>query len=72
MRGMLSTREREVMLLAAEGLSNKEIARRLEISDSTVRVHLHCIYGKLRIRNRTMLATLAASSDTHIAIKPRA
>ena len=72
MRGMLSAREREVMLLAAEGLSNKEIARRLEISDSTVRVHLHCIYWKLRIRNRTMLATLAASSDTHIAIKPRA
>ena len=72
MRGMLSAREREVMLLAAEGLSNKEIARRLEISDSTVRVHLHCIYGTFRIRNRTMLATLAASSDTHIAIKPRA
>ena len=60
---MLSDRQREVTLLAAEGLSNKEIARRLEISDGTVKVHLQQIYSKLGIRNRTMLATLAASSD---------
>jgi DNA-binding NarL/FixJ family response regulator len=51
------------MLLATKGLSNKEIARRLEISASTVRVHLQHIYRKLRIRNRTMLARLAASTD---------
>jgi len=60
---MLSAREREVMLLVAEGLSNEEIARRLEISDGTVKVHLQDIYSKLGIHNRTMLATLAASSD---------
>ena len=58
---MLSDRQREVTLLVAEGLSNKEIARRLEISDGTVKVHLQHIYSKLGIRNRTMLATLAAS-----------
>jgi len=57
---MLSDRQREVTLLAAEGLSNKEIARRLEISDGTVKVHLQQIYSKLGIRNRTMLAVLAA------------
>jgi DNA-binding NarL/FixJ family response regulator len=59
---MLSGRQREVMLLVAEGLSNKEIARRLQISDGTVKVHLQHIYSKLGIRNRTMLATLATSS----------
>jgi DNA-binding CsgD family transcriptional regulator len=60
---MLSAREREVMLLASKGLSNKDIAQRLEITDSTVAVHLHHIYLKLGIRNRTMLAALASSSD---------
>ena len=54
---LLSAREREVMLLAAEGLSNTKIARRLGISDNTVAVHLQHIYRKLKIRSRTMLAT---------------
>jgi RNA polymerase sigma factor (sigma-70 family) len=60
---MLSAREREVMLLVGEGLSNKEIAGRLGISDNTVRVHLQRIYWKLRIPNRQMLAVLAASES---------
>jgi len=67
---MLSSRQREVMLLAAKGLSNKEIARRLEISEGTVKVHLHCIYGKLGIRNRTMLALAASSEIRTIVIAP--
>ena len=62
MLSMLTAREREVTLLTVKGLSNKEIARRLEISDGTVKIHLRHIYDKLRLRNRTMLATLAASS----------
>jgi two-component system nitrate/nitrite response regulator NarL len=56
---MLSDREREVMLLVAKGLRNKEIAQRLQISNGTVKVHLHRIYGKLGIRNRTSLAMLS-------------
>jgi two-component system nitrate/nitrite response regulator NarL len=60
---MLSDRQREVTLLVAEGLSNKEIARRLEISDGTVKVHLQHIYSKLGIRNRTTLAVLATNSE---------
>ena len=59
---MLSDRQREVTLLV---VSNKEIARRLEISDGTVKVHLHCIYEKLGIRNRTLLAVLAAKSESN-------
>jgi len=54
---MLTAREREVMLLAGEGLSNTKIAGRLGISDKTVAVHLQHIYRKLGIRNRTMLPT---------------
>jgi len=62
---MLSVRQREVTFLVAEGLSNKEIAQRLEISVGTVKVHLHCIYRKLGIRNRTTLAVLAANSESN-------
>jgi DNA-binding CsgD family transcriptional regulator len=63
---MLTAREREVMLLAAEGLSNTKIARRLGISDNTVRVHLQHIYRKLRIRDRTTLAAMTVSSESRI------
>jgi len=61
---MLSAREREVMLLVGRGLSNKEIAERLEISNGTVKVHLHHIYRSLGIRSRTMLAVLAADPES--------
>jgi DNA-binding NarL/FixJ family response regulator len=60
MLSMLSSREREIVLLIVEGRSNKEIARQLKLADRTVKVHLHNIYLKLAIRNRTMLAVLAA------------
>jgi ATP/maltotriose-dependent transcriptional regulator MalT len=60
MLSMLSGREREVVLLIVEGRSNKEIARHLKMADTTVKVHLHHIFLKLAIRNRTKLAVLAA------------
>jgi DNA-binding NarL/FixJ family response regulator len=44
-----------------EGLSNKEIGRRLDISDGTIKAHLHNIYDKLAINNRTALVALAIS-----------
>ena len=52
----LTSRELEVAVLVAEGLSNKEIARRLDHSEDTVKIHLHNIYEKLGVRNRTSLA----------------
>jgi two-component system nitrate/nitrite response regulator NarL len=61
---MLTAREREVTLLAAEGLSNTKIARRLGISDNTVRVHLQHIYRKLRIRDRATLAAMTAAQKS--------
>ena len=59
MLGALTHREREIMGLVSEGLSNKEIARQLNISQGTVKVHLYNIFQKLEISNRTVLATIA-------------
>lgn len=56
----LSKREREVYDLVCEGMSNSEIARRLFISESTVKVHVHHVFDKLGIRSRTALAMNAA------------
>ncbi len=49
----LSAREREVLQLIAEGLSNQELAARLHISLHTVKVHTRNIYGKLGVTSRT-------------------
>ena len=63
MLAVLTDREREIMRLVSEGLSNKAIARRLNISQGTIKVHLHHMYQKLEINNRTVLATLAISQQ---------
>lgn len=55
----LTTRERQIVLVLAEGLTNKEIARRLKLAEGTVKVHLHRIFQKLQVANRTALAILA-------------
>ena len=49
----LSGRENEILLLLAKGLLYKEIAEQLAISVSTVRQHIHHIYEKLHVQNRT-------------------
>jgi two-component system nitrate/nitrite response regulator NarL len=43
----------------AEGITNKEIGRRLGLTEGTINVHLHRIYRKLGIANRTVPAVLA-------------
>jgi DNA-binding NarL/FixJ family response regulator len=50
--GALSEREREVLELAAAGMSNREIADRLVISSNTVKFHLRTIYSRLGVHNR--------------------
>lgn len=49
----LTAREREVLRLVSEGLGNKEIASRLDISDHTVKFHISSILGKLGATSRT-------------------
>ena len=59
----LTDREREIMRFVSAGLSNKEVARQLNVSLGTIKVHLHHIYEKLAIRNRTALAALRIDDD---------
>jgi two-component system, NarL family, nitrate/nitrite response regulator NarL len=55
----LTARERQLVQLVAEGLSNKLIARELGVSDGTVKIHLYNVYRKLGVGNRTTLAAMA-------------
>jgi len=56
----LTRREREVLQLMAEGLANKAIADRLEISEHTAKFHVHAILGKLGTQSRTEAVVRAA------------
>jgi LuxR family maltose regulon positive regulatory protein len=55
----LSDREKEVLQLIAEGLTNQEVANRLYLSLHTVKVHARNIYGKLGVKNRTQAVAKA-------------
>ena len=55
----LSNREKQVLVLIAEGQPNKEIAYRLDISAKTVQFHIKNIFTKLEASSRTEAATIA-------------
>jgi NarL family two-component system response regulator LiaR len=57
--GGLTEREREVLYLIAEGLSNLEIAEKIFISEKTVKTHVSNILGKLHLEDRTQAAIYA-------------
>lgn len=54
----LTERERDIAVLAARNLSNREIARILSITEGTAKIHLHNIYSKLHLESRDALAAL--------------
>lgn len=55
----LTERQRDVVIEMSKGLSNKEIAKILEMSPSTVKVHVAAILKEFEVKNRTQAATLA-------------
>ena len=57
--GRLTGREREVLVLVAEGLSNADIGARVHLSAGTVKDHVSAILGKLRVSSRVQAALLA-------------
>ena len=63
--GQLTARERQVMMLVSEGLSNKEVGHKLDVREGTVKIHLHNIFQKTGLANRTALtATVISSGNT--------
>jgi len=60
--GLLSARQREVLELVVEGLSNAEIAGCLFLSESTIKQHLRAAYKLLGVKNRTEAANLIRHS----------
>ena len=56
----LSERERQVLRLVAKGLANKQIARTLGITESTVKVHLSSVFRRIGVSDRTSAALWAA------------
>ncbi len=62
---VLSLREREIVVLVAQGYKNKEMAERMFISEQTVKNHLHNIFAKLGVSDRLELALYAIHNNLH-------
>ena len=63
-QAQLSEREREVLQCVTEGLPNKLIARRLGISEKTVKTHLTRVFQQIGVTDRTQAALWAKEHDT--------
>jgi two-component system nitrate/nitrite response regulator NarL len=57
----LSPRERDIFLLVAKSLSNKQIARDLDIAETTVKIHIQHIFKKMDLSSRVQIAVFAAT-----------
>ncbi|WP_254926758.1 response regulator [Janthinobacterium sp. PC23-8] len=59
----LTPREREAMACLAQGMSNKEIARQLDVAESTVKIHVQNILKKLKLSSRVQIAVYAVERN---------
>ena len=64
----VSDREKDVIELVYQGLSNKEIAQRLVLSEHTVKAHLNRIFRKLNVTNRSKLIALATHRPPEVYV----
>lgn len=55
----LTEREKQILKLIAQGMTNKSISRQLVIAEATVENHIHSIYEKLNISNRSQATAYA-------------
>ena len=62
----LTLRQREVAGLVCEGLSNKQIARRLDLHPDTVKTHLRHLYRQFDVHSRAQLALRLSRAPTHL------
>lgn len=62
-------RERELMMLIARGMQNKNIAHELKISENTVRAHIGNIMRKYRLHNRTQIAIIYALKAAPLSLR---
>ncbi len=60
---LLTSREKDVLSLAAKGASNKDIAEKLVVREVTVKSHLNNIFKKLKVTNRTQAVLVAMQTD---------
>jgi len=67
----LSDRQLDVLRLLIEGKPNKEICRRLNLSESTVKTHLSAIFRKLRVNSRTQAVVAVARAGVTLHAVPR-
>lgn len=65
-RAQLSQREREIIVLIAQGYKNKEIAEKMFITEQTVKNHLHNVFDKLGVSDRLELALYAIHNSLHM------
>jgi len=61
---LLTSREREIVRLVGDGISNKEIAQQLGLSVGTVKIHMHSIFRKTGARTRYQLIVQMAARSS--------
>jgi len=64
----LSVREREILGYLIEGQTNKEIARRLDLQEITIKIHLRNVYRKIGAINRAQAVRIAMSAGWVVAV----